>query len=129
MKDEQTHTRGLLAIQESKARRLSGKLPAIPTRFLLWMLTVLVAWAIFYWKTTQNEVESQKAALFARQRGVVSELGAKFDPLRQRIEDWTIQAAGPYPGDETSPELKGWDFTTLPGIYLRLRLVDAGSVE
>jgi hypothetical protein len=128
MKEEPSHTRGLLAIQESKAKRREG-LPSIPPRFWLWTLTVLVAWGIFYWRKTQGEVESQKAALFARQRGVVAELGAKFDPLRQRIEDWTLEAAKPSTGDLASPELKSWDFTGLPGIYLRLRLGDAASAE
>jgi hypothetical protein len=128
MNDEKSQTRGLIAVQEAKTRRLQGRLPPIPTRVWLWSLTVLVAWGIFYWKKTQNEIESEKAALLARQRGVVTELGAKFDPLRQRIEDWTLEAAGPYGGDSMAPELKGWDFTTLPGIYLRLRLADAESV-
>ena len=128
MNDEKSQTRGLLAVQESKTRRLQGRLPPIPTRVWLWSLTVLAAWAIFYWKKTQGEIESQKAALLARQRGVVTELGAKFDPLRQRLEDWTLEAAGLYAGDFVAPELKTWDFATLPGIYLRLRLADAGSV-
>jgi len=129
MRDEQNHPRGLVAIEESRANRRAGRLPAIPTRFWLWTLTVLVAWAIFYWRKTQGEIESEKAALFAKQRGVVAELGAKFDPLRQRIEDWTVQASGAYAGDLVAPELKGWDFATQPGIYLRLRLRDAASPE
>jgi hypothetical protein len=127
MKEEPSHTRGLLAVQEARQRRLTGRLPAIPTRFWLWTLTVVVAWGIFYWRKTQGEIESQKAALFARQRGVVAELGSKFDPLRQRIEDWTVAASGPYGGDFVGPENKIWDFTTQPGIYLRLRLSDATS--
>jgi hypothetical protein len=130
MKEEEPqHTRGLLAVQESKTRRRDGYLPAIPTRFWLWTLTVLVVWAIFYWRKTQGEIESQKAVLFARQRGVVAELGAKFDPLRKRIEDWTIQASGPYQGDLVATELKTWDFATVPGIYLRLKLADGASAE
>jgi hypothetical protein len=129
MRDEQNHPRGLVAIEESKANRRAGRLAAIPTRFWLWTLTVLVAWAIFYWRKTQGEIESDKAALFAKQRGVVAELGAKFDPLRQRIEDWTVQSSGAYGGDLVASELKGWDFATQPGLYLRLRLRDAASPE
>ena len=99
MREEQNHTRGLVAIEEARANRKAGRLPAIPTRFWLWALTVLVAWGIFYWRKTQGEIESDKAALFAKQRGVLAELGAKFDPLRQRIEDWTVQFSGVYAGD------------------------------
>src|SRR5689334_3133232 len=128
MKEESTHTRGLVAIEESKANRKSGKLPQIPPRFILWTITVIVAWSIYYWRKTQGEIESQKAQLFARQRGIVTELGAKFDPLRQRIEDWTVKEAGPYAGDVAAPELGKWDFATQPGIYLRLRLSDAAAV-
>src|SRR4051812_11363051 len=116
MKEEPSHTRGLVAIQESRARRIAGKLPAIPTRFWLWILTVLVAWAILYWKKTQGEIESQKARLFAKQRAVLAELGPKFEPLRQRIEEWTVGASGPYPGDMVSAEAKTWDFAAVPGI-------------
>src|SRR5262249_10273895 len=129
MRDEQNHLRGLVAIEESRAKRRAGRLPAIPTRFWLWTLTVLVAWAIFYWKKTQGEIESEKVALFAKQRGVVAELGARFDPLRQRIEDWTVRAAGAYDGDSVVLEVKSWDFATQPGIYLRLRLRDGASSE
>ena len=123
MKEEQTRTRGLVAIEES--RRKQGRLPVIPTRFLLWTATVIVAWGIFYWRKTQGEIESQKASIFARQRGIVSELGGKFDPLRQRIEEWTMKEAGAFAGEVAAPELGKWDFATQPGIYLRLRLSDA----
>jgi hypothetical protein len=126
MKEEPTRTRGLVAVEESKASR--GRLPEIPTRFMLWTVTIIVAWGIYYWRQTQGEIESQKAAIFARQRGIVTELGSKFDPLRQRIEDWTIKEAGPYAGEIAATELGKWDFATQPGIYLRLRLSDATEV-
>jgi hypothetical protein len=127
-KEEPSRTRGLIAIEESRVGRKAGRVPAIPPRFIIWTITVIVAWGIYYWRKTQGEIESQKAALFARQRAVVSELGAKFDPLRQRIEDWTMQEAGAYAGDVAAPELGKWDFATQPGIYLRLRLSDATTV-
>jgi hypothetical protein len=128
MKEEPTRTRGLAAIEESRISRKQGRLPAISTRFLLWTATVIVAWGIYYWRKTQGEIESQKASLFARQRGIVTELGGKFDPLRQRIEDWTMKEAGAYAGEVAEPELGKWDFATQPGIYLRLRLSDATAV-
>jgi hypothetical protein len=125
--DDANRPRGLLAIHEARNKRLSGKLPAIPTRFLLWGLTILAAWGVFYWKKTQGEVESRKSVLFAKQRGVAAELGPKFDGLRQRLEDWTVEAAGPYAGDFVAAQAKSWDFSGLPGIYLRVRLLDATS--
>jgi hypothetical protein len=129
MKEEQpTRTRGLAAIETAKVNRQTGRLPVIPTRFLLWTATVIVAWGIYYWRKTQGEIESQKAALFARQRGIVTELGGKFDPLRERIEEWTTKEAGDYAGEVAAAELGKWDFATQPGIYLRLRLSDATAV-
>lgn len=103
-------------------------MPVIPGRFWLWALTALAVWGVFYYKKTQGEIESAKAKLFARQRAIVAELGPRFEPLRDQVERWTMQAAGPYPGDSIDPELRGWDFRTLPGIYLRLRLADATAV-
>ena len=126
MKEEPSRTRGLVAVEESK--RKAGGIPAVPGRVLIWIATVIVAWAIFYWRQTQAEIESQKSALFAKQRGVVTELGGKFDPLRQRIEEWTMKEAGSYGGDVAVPELGKWDFATQPGIYLRLRMSDATAV-
>jgi len=93
------------------------------------MLTVLVAWAIFYWRKTQGEVESQKAALFARQRGVMAELGPRIEPLKERLENWVVESSRSYAADAVAPEVKTWDFATLPGIYLRLRLADSASVQ
>src|SRR5262245_43418345 len=126
MKEEPSRTRGLVAVEESRAnRKAGGRIPAVPGRVLIWIATIIVAWSIYYWRQTQAEIESQKAALFAKQRGIVAELGGKFDPLRQRIEDWTQQEAGAYAGEVAASELGKWDFATQPGIYLRLRLSDA----
>jgi len=129
MKDEESRTRGLLAIEEARQKRREGRLPSIPTRFWLWVLTALVAWAILYWRKTQGEIESQKAALFARQRGILAELGPRFDPLKERLENWTVEASGPYTEDLVASDVKTWDFRALPCIYLRLRLADATSVK
>jgi hypothetical protein len=101
----------------------------MPGRVLAWIFTILIALGVFYWKKTQGEIESQKAALFAKQRGVVAELGPRVEPLKRRIEQWTVASAGAYQDDVAAPELKGFDFSALPGVYLRLRLADAGSAE
>jgi hypothetical protein len=129
MNEDQNQPRGLVAIHESKQKRLRGRLPAIPTRFWLWTLTLLVAWGIFYWKKTQGEIESQKAVLLLKQRGVLTELGPKYEPLQKRVEEWTVTAAGDFPRDFVAPELKAWDFAAAPGIYLRIRQKDATSPE
>jgi hypothetical protein len=127
MSDEE-RTRGLEAIRRSREERQRGKWPVIPGRFWLWTGTILAVWAVVYYKRTQGEIESQKARIFARQRGVAAELGPRFEPLRDRIEKWTVEASGPYAGDLVDPDAKTWDFAGQPGIYLRLRIGDATSV-
>src|SRR5262249_32467318 len=119
------HVRGLPAIEEARLKRKQGRWPIIPARFWLWTATALAVWGVFYYKKTQGEIESAKAKLFARQRAIVAELGPRFEPLRDQVERWITGSAEAYAGDLVDPELKGWDFRTQPGIYLRLRLADA----
>jgi hypothetical protein len=129
MKEEASRPRGLAAIDEARTKRKAGKVPAIPTRYWLWMFTALAAWGVFYWKKTQGEVESRKAALFAKQRGIAAELLPRFEPLEKKLENWTVEAAGAYPGDLVAPQAKAWDFAGQPCIYLRIRMANATSVE
>ena len=124
--------RGLPSIHQARRKRARATWATIPPRLWGWFSVVIAVWAVLYWKHTQSVLESRKAALFARQRGVQAELGARFDPLRDRIEGWTVAAAGPFAGDRVDADLKGWDFRGLPGIYLRLRAsegVDAAAVR
>ena len=44
------------------------------------------------------------------------------------MEKTTLEAAGPYKGDFVDPETATWDFRSVPGIYLRLRVEDAKDV-
>ena len=96
----------------------------------MWAGAVLVAFGVFYWRRTQGELESQKAVLFAQQRGVVAELGPKIEPFQRRIEDWVVDAASrPFDGDAVSAAARSSDFASQPGVYLRLRSVDATDAK
>jgi hypothetical protein len=128
-KEDSEHVRGLVAVEESRERRKQMRIPAIPGRFWLWTATILAAWAIFYWRTTQGEIESRKAKLLAQQRGVVAELGPNVLPLRDRIEAWVLGLAKPYTDDRITDEARALKFASVPGIYLRVRLADAGDVK
>jgi hypothetical protein len=129
MKEDSHHVRGLPAIEESREKRKQMRLPAIPTRFWLWLATVLAVWAIFYWKKTQGEIESRKAKLLALQRGVAAALGPKIEPLRDRIESFIVDLAKPYTQDVMTDEARSEAFASRPGIYVRLRLLDTGDVK
>ncbi|MCU0690375.1 MAG: hypothetical protein MUF54_03150 [Polyangiaceae bacterium] len=119
--------RGLAAVEEGRERR--QRFPKIPGRFWLWVFTILAGWAIVYWKITQGQLESWRNRLLSEQRAVASELAPRFTPLRDKIEAWTVQAAGSYSGDFISPEAIRSDFRSQPGIYLRLVLNDAQTVQ
>ena len=132
MKDEQSHTRGLV-----RRRRVATPPQARAAcrrsrrAFWLWTVTVLLAWAIFYWRKNAGEIESQKAAL-VRASSAASSLssGPRFDPLQQahrRLDRGTLR--GPTRATWWPPSSGRGISATLPGIYLRLRLSDATSVD
>lgn len=70
-----------------------------------------------------------RSELLARQRAVVAELGPRWLPLRDKIEGWTSQCASFTDEVVDRQALQGWDFRTMPGIYLRLARPDARSPE
>ncbi len=124
---EQPRQRGLQAVEQDKIARKG--FPKIPPRFWLWVLSVLAVWAIIYWKYTQGQLESWRARIMARQRAVAAELGPRFTPLRDLIESWVVEASGAYPGDFVDPEAPKSDFRSRPGVYLRLFIDDARTVD
>jgi hypothetical protein len=101
-----------------------------PAKFWGYTAIVLALSAILHWKWSQGEMESARQKLMARQRAVVVELGSRWYPLRDRVERWTIdlsQGVGPEIVDHHA--LSAWDFRDLAGIYLRLRVDEATSIE
>lgn len=121
--------RGLSAIQQTKDARKRRKFPIIPGRVILWTVIVLSVWGILYYKRTQAQLDSAKAKLFERQREIAARIGPSFEPLRDKIEAWTMSASAPYEGDWIDPAAKNLDFMGRPGVYLRLRMGDASDVE
>ena len=126
-KQEDSGTRGLPAIREARERR--KVILSIPPRVFLWVFVVVAAWAIIYWKIEQGELASWRNRLLARQRAVSSELAPRYTPLRDRIEAWTMEAAGAYPGDLITEKGKASPFRSKPGVYLRLFIHDATDVN
>ena len=123
---ENTRPRGLAAVDESRKRRL--EFPRIPPRYILWVLAALVVWAIIYWRIDQGKLESWRNRLLNNQRAVAGELSPKFDPVRDTLESWIIEAAGEYPGDLISEQARTSPFRSKPGVYLRLMIDDAKQV-
>lgn len=126
---QEQRTRGLAAVHKFKAARKRRKLPALSGRVVLWIGIVFLVWGVLYYKYSQSELESEKARVFERQRAIAAEIGPTYEPLRDRIEAWTIEASGPYEGDFIDPRIGDIDFMQAAGVYLRLRIGDATSVE
>jgi hypothetical protein len=120
---------GLKAIQAARAQRARSKIGRISGLFLVVSgvgvaLTLLVSWFV-----STRSLAHNKEKLLSEQHAAVSSLGTKWDLLREKIETFTLEAAGPYKGDFVDPMVAKWDFRFLPGIYLRVRIEDAANVS
>jgi hypothetical protein len=78
---------------------------------------------------SRRDLESGKRALIAKQNAVRVTLGVDWFALRDRLEQDAVRAAGPYRGDHVETEARGGAFRTQPGLYLRMRMVDAQTTE
>lgn len=122
--DEEPRLRGLASVAEAREGRKKLQWPS--PKFWAWVGLILAVSFIFHWKWTQGKVESARQALLARQRAVAVELGARWYPLRDKIEGWTLDLARDAGAEVVQKEtLEGWDFRDKPGLYLRMRAVDA----
>jgi hypothetical protein len=122
--------RGLPSLAQSKQDRVAGRVRYPAPKLWGWAGIVLAVTAIFYWKQSQAEVESTRSTLLAQQRDVVSKLGPRWFPLREKIENWSRELAKD-PGSEVVEKnvLESWKFLDKPGIYLRLDVEQAASSD
>jgi hypothetical protein len=123
--------RGLPSILQARQERVSGKTRWPSTKFWGYVGLVLAIGAILRWKWAEGEMESERQKLMAMQRDVAnSELGKRWKPFRDKIERWTLSLAKSSVAEVVDREaLKSWDFRDRAGIYLRLRVEDAQTVE
>lgn len=108
--------------QRSKHGRISGKVWLAGAAGIV--LTVLVAYF-----ASDRSLGKAKDELLAQQRAAVTTVGKEWEPLRDKIEKITLDAAKEYPGDVVDPEAQKWDFRSVPGIYLRLRVAEAQDAK
>jgi hypothetical protein len=128
MASETPRVRGLPAVEQ--AREARSKLQWPSPKFWGWTALVLVASGILHWKRVQGEVESGRQTLMARQRAVAVELGPRWTGLRDKVEGFTTELARGDAGDVVDRDaLRDWSFRDDPGLYLRLAIAQAASVE
>ncbi|MEO7113319.1 MAG: hypothetical protein ABI183_22965, partial [Polyangiaceae bacterium] len=79
---------------------------------------------------SQKSLDADKTALLAKQRAAVATVGANWFPLRDKLEQITLDSAKNFSDDDfIAPDAAKFDFRSLPGIYLRLRVADAHDVD
>lgn len=101
----------------------------LPPKFWAWAAVILAASFIFWWKMEEGKIQSVRSELLARQRAAVAELGPRWFPLRDKIEAWTRECATFDEDAVDEAALRGWNFRSSPGIYLRLGQKEAETPE
>jgi hypothetical protein len=89
----------------------------------------VVAALVVHAVVSHRELASGKQSLLAKQRAVVSTLGAEWFPLRDRLEGNVLAAAKDFAGDHVDAAVWASSFRTRPGLYLRMRVAEASSAD
>lgn len=126
---EQPRDIGLKAVRDARMERGRSKHGRITGKAWLVAIGTVLTVIIVAWQFREGSLSRQKEETLAKQRAAVTTVGAEWFPLRDKLEKITVDATGPYAGDLIDPEAGKWDFRGLPGIYLRLRLEDAKTVD
>jgi len=117
-------TRGLPALAQAREDRSRGRVRWTTQAGLL-AAAVFVGGIVAHSLVSAREMAHEKQALLAKQRAVQVTLGARWFPLRDRLEADVLAAAKPWDGDFVDPEARTLAFRTEPGLYLRMRVADA----
>jgi hypothetical protein len=129
-KNKEDRTVGLRAIGEGRADRARGKFTRATPGLTLLAAAGVVATLVGYHYFSQKSLDADKTALLAKQRAAVATVGANWFPMRDKLEQITIDSAKNFSDDDfIAPDAAKFDFRSLPGIYLRLRVADAHSIE
>ncbi len=111
--------RGLSAVLTSREDRNKIKRPA--WRAIAFFGVTLTVALIGYFKYESSENQSFRAEILSKQRAVESTLGAKWYPVRDQVEAWTLElATSPVDDFVAKDQLNGFKFQELPGLYLRV---------
>ena len=128
--DKEDRTVGLRAIGEGRADRQRGKFTRATPGLTLAAVAGIAITLITYNYFSQRSLDANKTALLAKQRAAVATVGASWNPLRDKLEKITIESAANFSDDDFIAEgAAKFDFRSMPGIYLRLRVADAHNVE
>jgi hypothetical protein len=119
---------GLPAVHQLREDRSRGKYSRASGNLFLIAAVCLITILLGYRFFSGRQLDEAKVALLAKQRAVASTLGTEWFPLRDRVEKLTTDAAAHFDGDHIDEAAARWDFHSLPGLYLRVRVEDAKDV-
>lgn len=119
---------GLSSVHQARADRERGRYSRGSPVLWLGIVAALVAILVGYHLMEERQLGRAKDSLLAKERAVGSTVGAGWFPLRDGIEKSVIDAAASSQPDFIDPEAAHWDFRSLPGLYLRVRIADAKDV-
>jgi hypothetical protein len=129
-KEKEDRTVGLRAIGEGRADRARGKFSRATPGLTLFAVAGIAITLLAYNYFSQKSLDADKTALLAKQRAAVATVGANWFPIRDHLEKITIDSAKDFSDDDfIAPGAAKFDFRSLPGIYLRLRVADAHDVD
>lgn len=116
---------GLRAVRQAREERGRLKHGRITGKAWLVAIGTVLTVIIVAWQYREGSLSRQKEETLAKQRAAVTTVGAEWFPLRDKLEKLTLENAKTYQGDLIDPEARTWDFRSVPGIYLRMRVEDA----
>jgi hypothetical protein len=120
---------GLPSVYKAREDRQRGRYSRTSPGLWLWATGAIVAIVVGYHFVSARQLDEARQALLSKQRAVGTKVGSEWFPLRDRIEQLTLDAALPWESDRVAPDASHWDFRSLPGLYLRLRVDEAKDVE
>lgn len=129
MADKEKRELGLKAIKSAREERARSKHGRVTGPVWLAAGGAVLVVVVVAWLLSDRSLGKAKEELLAKQHADVAALGPKWFPLRDRIEGFTLEAAKEFKGDYVAPNAATWDFRTVPGIYLRMRVADAKNVD
>ncbi|HTE46873.1 MAG TPA: hypothetical protein VK636_16620 [Gemmatimonadaceae bacterium] len=110
-------------------KRVRGKFNRASPNFWLFAALGVVAILLTYRFFATRKLDGDKEVLLSKQRAVQATVGVEWDKVRDQMEKFALESAGPWPGDWKDSNAAEWDFRTVPGVYLRLRASEASDVN
>lgn len=121
---------GLKAIYDGREGRHRGRFSRLTPRIMLFVVSSFLLIVLGYGFVSKRTLDNAKGELLAKRRAVETTLGPEWFPLRDKLEKLTTDTAKDWPGDWVDVEgARQFEFRTVPGIYLRLRVAEARDVE